>query len=179
MTTVHRKGDWIQTFTGRQYWPLDPRTEEVFIRDIAHALSYNNRFTGHTRFPYSVAQHSFLGSMLFEDIRHARQFLLHDATEAYIADIARPVKRHLPNYIEIEDQNWRVISARFGVRYEMYPEVKQMDNDMLIAERHQIMTPTDFEWSVEGTAAPVHIHRWTPEEAELMFLQRYIELFHE
>jgi hypothetical protein len=179
MTNTPRKGDWIQTFTGRQYWPLDPREQDVSIRDIAHALSHNNRFTGHTFYAYSVAQHSVLGSYLLERLVHQRQFLLHDATEAYIADIARPLKRHLANYIEIEDLNWNIISNRFGVSRTMYPEVKQMDNDMLLAEREQIMRKTDFPWSVDGKAAQVTIERWSPEEAQLRFLQRYVELFHE
>lgn len=53
-----RRGDWIQTFTGRRFWPLDPRPEDVCIEDIAHALSLKCRFGGHcTRF-YSVAEHS-------------------------------------------------------------------------------------------------------------------------
>lgn len=39
-----RKGVWIQTYTGRMFWPLDPRPEEIWIEDIAHALSLQCRF---------------------------------------------------------------------------------------------------------------------------------------
>lgn len=59
-TIRQRRGDWMQTYTGRQFWPLDPLPEDVFIEDIAHALSMQCRYAGHvTRF-YSVAEHSVL-----------------------------------------------------------------------------------------------------------------------
>lgn len=61
-----RRGDWLQTYTGRQYWPLDPRPEDVDLRDIAHALSQLCRYGGHTLFFYSVAEHSVLLSRWFE-----------------------------------------------------------------------------------------------------------------
>lgn len=57
---TQRRGDFICTYTGRKFYPLDPRPEDVCIEDIAHALALVNRFGGHTRVPYSVAQHSVL-----------------------------------------------------------------------------------------------------------------------
>ena len=57
-----RKGDWMQTYTGRQFWPIDPRANEVHIEDIAHALSMMCRYNGHCRTFYSVAEHSVLVS---------------------------------------------------------------------------------------------------------------------
>ena len=53
-----RRGEWIQTFSGGRFWPLDPRPEDVYIGDIAHALSMKCRYAGHTTFFYSVAEHS-------------------------------------------------------------------------------------------------------------------------
>src|ERR1700693_75116 len=70
-----RKGDWIQTFTGRQFWPLDPRPEEVCIEDIAHGLSNECRFAGQCRSFYSVAQHSVLCArnvLPMEEKRHLK-----------------------------------------------------------------------------------------------------------
>ena len=62
-----RVGDWIQVYTGGQFWPLDPRPEEIHIEDIAHALALTCRFTGHCREFYSVAQHSLLVSYYVAD----------------------------------------------------------------------------------------------------------------
>ena len=78
-----RRGDWIQTYLGIQFWPLDPRPEEVMLFDIAHSLSNMCRFTGHCREFYSVAQHSVIVSQNVprED---AAWGLLHDASEAYM-----------------------------------------------------------------------------------------------
>ena len=87
-----RVGDWIQTMSGVIFYPLDPRPEEIRIEDIAHALSHQCRFAGHCREFYSVAEHS---------VRVSRELpqefmlwgLLHDASEAYLVDLPRPIKR--------------------------------------------------------------------------------------
>lgn len=92
-----RKGDWIQTYTGRQFWPLDPKPEEVCIEDIAHALSQQCRYAGHTIRFYSVAQHSV--EIALRVPRAAALWgLLHDAAEAYLVDLPRPVKYLMPAY---------------------------------------------------------------------------------
>ena len=110
---MNRKGDFIQTFTGRMFWPIDPQPDEVDIEDIAHALSNVCRFCGHTREFYSVAQHSVLVSEIVP-AAFALEGLLHDATEAYISDVARPVKPYLTNYKEIEINLYRAIAKRFN-----------------------------------------------------------------
>src|SRR5574342_1090607 len=81
----------IITYTGRLFWPLSPRLEDINILDICHALSNQTRFTGHTREFYSVAQHSCLVSDLLPE-KFKLDGLLHDASEAYLMDLARPVK---------------------------------------------------------------------------------------
>ena len=55
-----RGGDWMQTYSGFQFWPLDPRPEEIHVIDIAHSLANQCRYAGHCREFYSVAQHSVL-----------------------------------------------------------------------------------------------------------------------
>src|SRR4051812_30250690 len=84
-----RVGNWMQTFTGRQFWPVDPRADEIAIEDIARALAMTCRFGGHVRFHYSVAQHSFLVSLVCSP-EHALWGLLHDASEAYLGDVVWP-----------------------------------------------------------------------------------------
>jgi hypothetical protein len=96
-----RVGDWIQTYSGRQFWPLDPRVEDVHLEDIAHALSNVCRYTGHVREFYSVAEHSVHVSWSCEP-EDALWGLLHDASEAYLADMARPVKQNMPVYVAAE-----------------------------------------------------------------------------
>ena len=59
-----RKGDWLSTYTGKQFYPLDPREEDVDINDIVHSLSQQARFNGHSVKFYSIAQHSTLVSLL-------------------------------------------------------------------------------------------------------------------
>lgn len=177
MTENKRKpSDFIQTFSGRQYWPLDPDPADIFIVDIAHALSNQCRFTGHCEFFYSVAQHSVLGSYLVPE-EHQLQFLMHDSPEAFITDIARPVKKELGNYLEIEELNWRAICSRYAINPVMHESVKAMDNAMLLAERDQIMKVPPADWSVPGEPANTRIEYWSPERAKREFLDRFNELY--
>src|SRR5688500_14252940 len=86
---------YIRTYTGKEFYPLKPELDKIDIEDIAHALSNLCRFTGHTKQFYSVAQHSVLASEFVRvyDNPHLNLFvLLHDASEAYICDISRPLK---------------------------------------------------------------------------------------
>jgi hypothetical protein len=92
---MKRKGDWMQTYTGRQFWPIDPRADEIDIVDIAHALSQQCRFAGHCKSFYSVATHSWHTSNVCNS-ENALWGLLHDAAEAYLVDLPTPIKG---NYI--------------------------------------------------------------------------------
>ena len=86
--------DWIQSYTGRQCFPLRPDASVVCIEDIAHSLACQARFAGHTRVPLSVAQHSvFVSQHCPSDL--ALVGLLHDAAEAYVQDLVKPIKRSL------------------------------------------------------------------------------------
>src|SRR5580704_10754039 len=99
--------DWMGTYTGRQFFPFDPDPASFTIFDIAHALSHICRFNGHTDFHYSVAQHCCLLAAYADNVLDASpidclQTLMHDAPEAYLCDIVRPVKKRLPDYREAE-----------------------------------------------------------------------------
>ena len=84
---------------GSVFFPLDPRPEEIGIENIAHALAMSCRYGGHSLDYYSVAQHSVLVSRLVSR-SDALCALLHDATEAFIGDLIRPMKPKTSNYIE-------------------------------------------------------------------------------
>jgi hypothetical protein len=170
-----RIGDWMQTHTGRRYYPGDPRPDDVVIEDIAHALSHLCRFGGHCNRFYSVAEHSVLVSMAVPR-EHALQGLLHDATEAYCVDIPRPLKRQLSNYAEIEHRNWLAVAERFCLPVEMHASVHAADNDVLLAERDALFDREAAPWSVPGTPAQVGVVGWSPWKARDLFLQRYQEL---
>ena len=174
---MERNGNWMQTFTGRAYWPIDPRADEVDIRDIAHALSMLCRYTGHCKDFYSVAEHSIIVSTMVEP-EHAMQALLHDAAEAYCNDIARPLKRSLVEYPGIERTNWLVIAERFGVPHVEHHTVKQADDDILLSEAHVLLGPHPRPWRVPGAVKRdnILIECLLPRDAERQFLKRFIQL---
>ena len=136
----------MNTFTGRIFDPLKMTKKDVCVEDIAHALSLICRGGGHIRYFFSVAQHS----MNCADEAAARGWskrivlacLLHDASEAYIADIIRPVKPHLSNYLDIEAQIMSVIYDYFGLADLTEEEkkcCKQIDDEMMAHELHRMM----------------------------------------
>ena len=96
----------IMTYTGKMFDPLQPDAERIDIHDIAHALSMLCRGNGHLRSFYSVAQHSINCMKEAKARGYSERIqlacLLHDASEAYLSDITRPVKAELPRYKEIE-----------------------------------------------------------------------------
>ena len=95
---------FLPTCTGRRVHIAAPLPEEIAVEDIAHALSHTCRFAGHTREFYSVAQHSVLVSELLEDRRASLWGLLHDASEAYLHDLTRPLKRAIEATPESSDR---------------------------------------------------------------------------
>lgn len=167
-----RAGDWMQTASGRQFWPLDPRPEEIYIEDIAAALSKLCRYGGHCAWPYSVAQHSVYVSHQVPR-EHALAALLHDATEAYCADVPRPLKRHLTGYAEIEQRIWCAVAAKFKLPEQLPQCVHDADNAVLLAEKAQIMLPSPAAWDVPGQPAPIQIRYWTADQARDAFLSAF------
>src|ERR1035437_1784040 len=114
MTTGWLRGDWMQVYSGARFYPLDPRPDEIDAADIAHALSLLCRYGGHVDRFYSVAEHCVLMSRAVAP-ENALAALLHDATEAYVVDVPRPLKRCLRDYAPIEAAVWRAIASRFSV----------------------------------------------------------------
>lgn len=169
---------YIQTFSGRRFY-FGPNFDSsaIDIRDVAHALSLVCRWTGHIRRFYSVAEHSWYVSTACPT-KDALWGLLHDASEAYIADVARPVK-HLPAmaaYRELEAKIETAIFNKFGLYGERPPSVTAADNLMLITEARDLIGPVDWDTRPYGAPYHFHINPWTPQEAEDRFLQRFTEL---
>lgn len=191
---TERKGDWMQTFTGRQYWPLDPRADDVCLEDIGHHLGMMCRYCGACRRFYSVAEHSVgvlhVGTRQLErlgvignPVFARRHLLLHDAPEAYCHDLIRPIKRCVHGYAEVEHANACAIGVHFGLP-PMTPQlavlVKAADNAMLLAEQTRLMAPAPAKWSPIDVPAEmladahVFLERngtgWSPQEAKQEFI---------
>jgi len=167
---------WIETFTGKQFSFLDPPPEQIDIRDIAHSLAYTCRFTGHSKRFYSVAEHSIFVSYLANDPLAG---LLHDASEAYVADISSPVKPHLTNYKQIEDTIMRVIAYKFGFDYPLSADIKDCDATQLKTEAKHLLKSGGVPWAHKYPTSRAHgiaPQCMGPEAAEIAFLQRFEEV---
>lgn len=124
---------WIQTYTETRFFPFNPRAAEINLTDIAHALSNQCRFSGHTYKFYSVAQHCTIVSRALPP-EHAAWGLFHDAAEAYLVDLPTPIKRCLPEYLEAEERILRAVAERFDLSWPMPEEVKLADKRVLATE---------------------------------------------
>jgi hypothetical protein len=188
---LNQKDSFLKTYTGRIVDPLNLTILDVNIEDIAHALSHQCRFGGHTKEFYSVSQHSVaVAKYAYQNTRQihtfndigaiipAKQGLLHDATEAYFCDIPRPVK-HSPLLHEackiIEGSIWDVICHKFDIPSEMYEEVTLGDRYML---RNEFLTyfPTGTEHTIYSPGEFLE-DPWDPKTAEENFLKIYKKLF--
>jgi hypothetical protein len=170
------RGDWMQTFTGRAFYPLDPRVEDIDPADVAHALSLLCRYGGHSKRFMSVAEHCVLMSEAVAPI-NALWALLHDATEAYLGDMIRPLKYAMTEYRAAEYRLMQVICDRFDIGLDCPSEVKLADARILLDEREALMAPSPLPWAVDHLhPLGVMVRCWSPEEAEKRYLERLREL---
>lgn len=178
-TELWTRGDWMQTYSGKKFYPLDPRPEDICLEDIAHALSNLCRYGGHVDWFYSVAEHSVLvSSALTGD--DAKWGLLHDAAEAYVGDMVRPLKRQMPDYEEAERKVIAAVAERFNMPTPTYSDaVIDADNRILLTERARLMRgKLAGEWGVDSMEPlDVVVTGWGPDIAEQKFLARVEELF--
>jgi hypothetical protein len=186
----------IVTFSHKVFDFYRPMPEDICIEDIAHALAFTNRYGGHTRVPYSVAEHCVRMSHI--PVGDPVVNLLHDSAEAYIGDIPSPQKKGLC---------WRLDSGGFGVEYSqveaeilrqigkalgipkiaswltMPEDTKAADTIMYLTEVRDLMPPQALEtfqrlgWipaGFEPLAGRITPCEW--RKAEKAFLYRFEEL---
>lgn len=166
----------IQTVSGRYVDVLRPRPEDIELTDIAHHLSQLCRFGGACRRFYSVAEHSLrVADILPPALRLAG--LLHDASEAYVADLVSPLKRALPSYRYVEDLVHAAVRERFGLvlSEEEKQAITRADIVLLATERRDLMPQDKTEWPVLAGVAPLpeRISPMTPEAARAGFLAAF------
>ncbi|MBD3260671.1 MAG: hypothetical protein GF334_03175 [Candidatus Altiarchaeales archaeon] len=166
---------WIQTKTGKKFDFFNPTLDSICIEDIAHALANLCRFSGHTKMFYSVAEHSVWVSVQAPpDLK--LEALLHDAAEAYLGDVSRPLKRMLPQYKLLEGKIERRIAEKFGLVYPWPDAIKAIDNRMLITERNQLMGRSSWTWEDEAKPYGIAVACLEPVQAKLAFMRTYRKL---
>lgn len=175
-----RFGDWMCSFTGKRIYPLDPQYDDIDIVDIFHSLSSIARFNGHADWTYTVGEHS---TMMFDHLmaelglsqsddarkwsedhrRLLRTCLLHDASEAYLCDLVRPLKHSpLMSFYRALEEDWsRTISMKHDLIFPLPEVIKRHDNMALLAERRDIVSgASKAGWTGEGQEAyPTTIRR--------------------
>lgn len=151
--------DCIRTYTGQYVNVFDPNPDTICIEDIAHALAHQCRFGGHTQNFYSVAEHSCMVAATVPRYL-ALAGLMHDAAEAYLVDVPRPIKKKLQGYKVIEDNLMVVIAQKFDFFEDLlHPDIKQADEAMLKTEWNYFMLN--------------RVETWSPENAKRCFLELF------
>jgi hypothetical protein len=160
-----RSGGWFDF--------LDPWNSPFTIEDIAHGLAHVCRYAGQCSGFYSVAEHSLLVADVVDD--YPLEALLHDAAEAFMGDITRPLKQLLPEYKRVEANVEGAILERLGLSTPIPKAVKDADLRVLAAEQLQIMPKGTADWAHEQgvVPAPVVVRLLPPEAAFHEFMERY------
>ena len=184
MSNFINHSGWIQTFTGRKFYPLNPRQEDIDIYDIAHSLANKCRFNGHCGNFYSVAEHSVLVSYHCS-VDEALWGLLHDASEAYLPDVPRPLKilTEFAFFREAEKKVMLEVCKKFNLQEEEPYSVSITDKRLLLTEcaDPDLIPNTHPDWKPQDTLLctsipDVKLEFWYPTKAEIMFLKRFHEL---
>lgn len=151
----------IRTYSGIYMNVFEPTEEMVCLEDIAHALSNTCRFGGHTPKYYSVAQHSvFCAENTKGDKLEA---LLHDASEAYLTDMPKPIKQRLRNFKKLEDNLMFVIAKKFGFNYPLSRETKIVD---------ELALKDEWEFVIGNKVLPMY----TTQYSKFLFLEKFNEI---
>lgn len=174
---MHPDAIYVSTHLGYRFYPQAPSIADVAIEDIAHGLAFQCRFNGQTQYFYSVAQHSLMVAALVPR-RLALAALLHDAAEAYLGDMVKPLKGLFPEFARIEAAVMEIIGKRFGVAGFDDRLIKRADLIALATEKRDLMSNSSEPWSsLEGVAPlPTRIEVLSPQLAKQQFLGEFSRL---
>lgn len=162
--------------SGNWFDLLDPWNSDFSIEDIAQGLANICRYSGQCTSFYSVAEHSIHVSDAVDEFK--LEALLHDATEAFLGDITRPLKQLLPQYQEIEKTVEDAIFSRFGLEKNSKAVIKAADLRVLAAEQSQVM-PAGTDYWANGSGiqrADIRIEFLSPSVARDRFMAKYAAL---
>lgn len=173
----------FNSYTGRLIDFNHPAPEQIDLTDIAHALSNICRFGGHSGPFYSVAQHSILVAALAPP-HLRREALMHDAAEAYLGDVIKPLKILLGDkYSDLEASFESVICDKFCLSWSKMTEVKPYDMQAVEIEHEALKLGQRFRFekafSIISQPLAVHCSRrlggfaWGNTEAEVAFKCAY------
>lgn len=170
---VEMNDGFIITYCGRKVYPLNLDGSQICLWDIAHALAHKCRFSGHTKNFYSVAEHCIL--MAQNDLPGPAVWrLFHDAGEAYLPDLATPIKKKFPILINAENSIIQLIKTRFklpDLTTETKAQIKEGDLAIRYWEGKQLMVNhPEAEWYEKKNIPEIKIYCWKPKEAEERFV---------
>lgn len=140
-------------------YPLEPTEEMIDIRDIAWGLSNKCRFNGQSKHFYSVAEHSIILSRSLPP-RYRLWGLMHDAAEAYLPDVTYPIKSHLSNFQQIEENMLKVIASKFNLSWPIPEEVMKKDYILGVNEYMNLIAMPDEAISVMEVERMEFINKW-------------------
>lgn len=164
----------IGTLSGKLLDPFKLSPADIDIEDVAHSLSLQNRYTGHTKFPLSVAQHSVILSRNVP--KHlALAALLHDGPEYLISDVAYPIKSRLDGYQEMEDLVTSVFILKFGLTFSDLDAVRDYDRRICVDEINQLCTFPAPKGLKPLRVGKIREMDWRDARDE--FLDRFYELY--
>ena len=182
MNTTERIAPWIQTLNGRAFDFENMSRNKWDWKETATILSRLPRFTAHSRWRYSVAQHSVLVSRRF-DTRSLRLVgLIHDVPEAFINDISSPVKHWLRDFggtdalNVLEDRIWEWVAKQHLIDPWMIEKIKQEDLAALATEARDLMLPPPRPWIELPDPWPDRIDVWSEEYARDEWIRAYHEI---
>lgn len=178
------RGDsWQMTASGKLVFPLAPYAGGIDISDIAFHLGAICRWGGTTRKHYSVAEHSVMLARHFlqlGDHEAARWALLHDAAEAYLGDVVRPLKPALEPYLVAERRLEQVIWQKYDLHGDLPAVVKAADSAILGDERDQLFGPNSLHARHKRpgeTGLGIVLPQWPRSVATFQFSQAFECLF--
>lgn len=156
----------VTTFTGREVSLLAPEPSTIAIMDIAHGLAHQCRYAGQSPHFYSVAEHCVHIANAI-DKEYALAGLMHDAAEAYLGDVTKPLKQLLPEYKVIEERMEQVICEKFNIEYPFPDAVHEWDKTALQKEM------SVFWGNGPRYAGVIPVEAWDPWTAKVRFLELF------
>lgn len=146
-------GNTIKVADGGYVDLLNPDPASIHLSTIASALSKMCRFGGQCPRFYSVAEHCVHAMRLaiekgWRDCEILSAILLHDAAEAYVGDMVKPLKLLIPEFSKIEERVERAIAMRFGIDFVAWKDVvRTFDMAMLKAEKLAMWPDDKHNWA--------------------------------